>query len=367
MVIREPMLTWLRPLTLLSLSSALFITGALVGCFEDPVGNDGSAETGGACEPGQLECECLPNLTCFGVFECIQGLCVNPTSSGDGDPTTGDGDGDPTTGDGDGDPSTGDGDGDGDPSTGDGDGDGDPTTGDGDGDGDPTTGDGDGDGDGDPTTGDGDGDGDLTTGDGDGDEPGSVCGDGNLDVGEACDGGPLNGIELGLCNPECSGIVTQKAIVVPNDKHQGSLGGIAGADAKCPAGYKAMIADGVNRVASVTPNLGDGQVDWVLKPFTYYRNGANQLVFFTDGAALLGVQNNQTVPLANAITATDEGFGVWTGMLQNWTSDVDCNNWTIGTMASSGRSANPTGVTNFINNGGASQCQWERRLYCVQQ
>jgi hypothetical protein len=105
-------------------------------------------------------------------------------TSGDGDPDTGDGD--PDTGDGD--PDTGDGD----PDTGDGD----PDTGDGD----PDTGDGD------PDTGDGAPD----TDDGDPDE---LCGNGELDPGEECDGDDLDanscllrGYDGGTltCSAECT-------------------------------------------------------------------------------------------------------------------------------------------------------------------
>ncbi|EKO07525.1 PF07588 domain protein [Leptospira interrogans serovar Pyrogenes str. L0374] len=62
--------------------------------------------------------------------------------------------------------------------------------------------------------------------------------------------------------------------------HHGGLGGIYGADEWCmrkvPAdlkgspyySYKALLADGINRRASVTGNAGDGQINWVLQAST---------------------------------------------------------------------------------------------------
>ncbi|HWO14089.1 MAG TPA: DUF1554 domain-containing protein, partial [Polyangiaceae bacterium] len=114
---------------------------------------------------------------------------------------------------------------------------------------------------------------------------------------------------------------------------------IAGADAVCAgdfgAGYKALIV-GASRRATLTPFAGDAQLDWVLKPYTYYLNEQQQLVWITDSVALLGASGGRQqpllAPLFESTPLNGGGEFPWSGYDTNWTTTADtCNSWTIGT------------------------------------
>lgn len=123
------------------------------------------------------------------------------------------------------------------------------------------------------------------------------CGDGKKNGSEACDSGSGN-TDLGSCNPECSGFYEKKYLRTTNTSYvAGSIGGIAGADAKCAAefgnGWKALIV-GTGRRATVTPLVGDGAKDWVIHKYThYYSYYADALLWRTDALPLLGVRNGK--------------------------------------------------------------------------
>lgn len=108
--------------------------------------------------------------------------------------------------------------------------------------------------------------------------------------------GTCDGIPNGGCN--CGTMLTNGTEVCKEvrrslDVHGSNLGGIGGADSICAGdfgtGWKALLV-GTSRRASVTPFVGDGQLDWVLRPNTYYFNEREQLVWQTDASALLGVR-----------------------------------------------------------------------------
>ena len=97
---------------------------------------------------------------------------------------------------------------------------------------------------------------------------------------EVCDDGDENGTGDGNCAPDCSTTVQTKVVrlnVLASTDMDGNMGGadaptmldVGCVDSGLP-GYRAMFADGVARRASITPNAGDGQVDWVLQPWTRY-------------------------------------------------------------------------------------------------
>ncbi|EMJ92355.1 PF07588 family protein [Leptospira kirschneri str. JB] len=124
--------------------------------------------------------------------------------------------------------------------------------------------------------------------------------------------------------------------------HNANFGGIAGADAFCqnhiPSNipntgqYKAMIVDGVNRVATtVGPNSTAGQKDWVFQPNQQYRraeDGAN--VMFTNSSGMIDFQSGKR--LENSFTQVKES-GQWTSLNTNWTTWISngypstCNSW----------------------------------------
>ncbi len=170
-------------------------------------------------------------------------------------------------------------------------------------------------------------------------EPPAECGDGVVEDGEICDDGVNAGADVGDCAPDCSTEVEIREIVLSSETFTGDLAGagpgsiIENVDDGCPFGYRAMFSDGADRIATVTGNTGDGQVDWVLRPWTAYVNEDGDLLAITDGAALLGVHGGVFMNLENAVDPGNNG-GAWTGMNQDWTAmpaNENCNNWTNAT------------------------------------
>jgi Protein of unknown function (DUF1554) len=167
------------------------------------------------------------------------------------------------------------------------------------------------------------------------------CGDGKVnDVGEICDDGTNNGFALGDCNPACSGLVKERKIRTTEAfTISGEISGVEDADIICEtyvgSAYRALIVDGQTRVASTTSYHGDGQVGWVLLPYTRYVNAAGNLVWVTDSVALLGVRNGTTSPLLEPVVAGQ--FSVaWGGYEADWTTSTDnCRRWSSGDKADS--------------------------------
>ncbi len=171
---------------------------------------------------------------------------------------------------------------------------------------------------------------------------GGVCGDSNVDPGEACDDGVNAGMTVGDCAPDCSKLVDKKFIRVSkeNSTISGLVPGntpkdkIASLDAICAndfgADYRAMFAIDGARKASNTANTGDGAVDWVLQPWTEYHNDDGKLVWRTDEVALLGVDNGFSAALLSPIQAMP-AFNVATGMNPDWATLTDsaknCSDW----------------------------------------
>jgi hypothetical protein len=157
-----------------------------------------------------------------------------------------------------------------------------------------------------------------------------------------------DGIANGGCN--CGSMVTNGTEVCREvrrslDVHGSNLGGIAGADSICSgdfgAGWKALLV-GTSRRASVTPFLGDGQLDWVLRSNTYYFNEREQLVWQTDASALLGVragrQQSLLAPLFDTTPLNGGGSYPWSGYRPDWTTITQstCSSWTSIDLAQSG-------------------------------
>ncbi|UMQ57286.1 endostatin-like outer membrane lipoprotein LenD [Leptospira interrogans] len=167
--------------------------------------------------------------------------------------------------------------------------------------------------------------------------------------------------------------------------HHGGLGGIYGADEWCmrkvPAdlkgspyySYKALLADGINRRASVAGNAGDGQINWVLQANTVYSQA-------TTGTPTIGTTNSKklfTFPLTNKIRSdsiTDLGGVTWTGLNPNWTTaPYNCNNWTDGADINAGTIGNYNSITSdaIFNSAlivpGLATCSSGGKLYCVEQ
>jgi hypothetical protein len=212
-------------------------------------------------------------------------------------------------------------------------------------------------------------------------EPPAECGNGVVEDGENCDDGVNAGADVGDCAPDCSTEVEIREIVLSSELFTGDLAGagpgsvIENADDGCPFGYRAMFADGADRIASVTANTGDGQVDWVLRPWTAYVNEDGDLLAITDAAALLGVHDGVFANLTNAIDPGNNG-GTWTGLNQDWTAmpaNENCNNWTNATNSYQMMQGISGQVTpGFLRQSqdftyGCSDQGFTRPLYCAEE
>jgi len=204
------------------------------------------------------------------------------------------------------------------------------------------------------------------------------CGDGFIQPGEMCDMGENNGMPmLQACASDCQKTFEHVLeIRVTNAKYQGTLEGVFGADARCeeafgnlPGAWKALIADGVDRIASATSWSGEGQsIEWVLRPYAIYMNiGQDQnkkLIGVTGKERLLG---REGVDLFNPIGLL--GAEVWTGLNSDWTSsEVDCDDWkskAVENKGSVGQAFAKNGT--YLNLQEDRVCSETRHLYCVQQ
>ncbi|MCE9501119.1 MAG: DUF1554 domain-containing protein [Leptospira sp.] len=143
----------------------------------------------------------------------------------------------------------------------------------------------------------------------------------------------------------------------------------AGADAFCNSdtgkpttrNYKALIVDSANRIASVTPFTGAGQVDWVFFPDTDY--------FRSDGVTpVLKTNSNGIFLFGTLANAVDSSGQYYTGLTADWTSSLvgTCSDWSdhAGGNANAGQ-AIQTG-SGFINQTFVS-CTSGNQLLCVEQ
>lgn len=164
-----------------------------------------------------------------------------------------------------------------------------------------------------------------------------------------------------------------KKIFVTSSSYNGNMGGVAGVDARCMSDvnypgsgtYRALIADGANRVACTTANCSGGaseNVDWVLEPYTTYVRSSGGATLFQTNAAGIFVFGAMT----NSFTGTAQTY--YSGLNGDWTTAIGltCSQWT--STAGNFR----YGVGNATNSQsiamGALSCAdnfW--RLYCVEQ
>lgn len=174
----------------------------------------------------------------------------------------------------------------------------------------------------------------------------------------------LSGISTAITNRDY-----RKLIFVSN-LTQGNLGGISGADSFCNSdankpvntgSYKAFIVLPGFRVASVTANAGDGQIDWVLR--------ANQLYIRPDGTVIMtsnSVSLFTAFPLVNSVYTV--GDAIWTGFTSgsDWTAAGGCTGWTV-TGGNGPYSVGNVVTFESLLFGGSIVCTNNNRLYCVQQ
>ncbi|TGL44778.1 DUF1554 domain-containing protein [Leptospira perdikensis] len=149
----------------------------------------------------------------------------------------------------------------------------------------------------------------------------------------------------------------------------GGFGGVSGADAicasdiQCPPGSicKAMILNGTTRVASATANLGDGQIDWVLKPNAHY--------YLSDGVTLVSNTNGTSLFQFPFTTAVDSvNYGTWFGGVAGWIYDTNtsCFTWTAVVNTESGYILRTQQTSNLFL-GATYACNNLLKLLCVEQ
>ncbi|MCG6147848.1 DUF1554 domain-containing protein [Leptospira levettii] len=159
-------------------------------------------------------------------------------------------------------------------------------------------------------------------------------------------------------------------IIFPTTVGQiGALGGISGADSlcqanvNCPVGKicKAMMGDSsfLLRRASLSANIGDSQIDWVLKPYaSYYRLNRTDLIGTTTAASLF------TFNLTFAISGTSST--AWTGLNPDWTNNANsCTGWTVSGVSGYGgdTGSNTSSALGF----NSFSCGSALVHYCVEQ
>ncbi len=202
--------------------------------------------------------------------------------------------------------------------------------------------------------------------------PPGICGNGEMEAGEACDD-PEASLEVGACRPDCGGLIESRTIRLSNTSALGDLGEnpVATLDALCPGGYRAMFSDGENRRATTVGNGVFDPVDWVLEPYTAYLNADGALLWVTDEVALLGVRTGTAQPLLAPIVAfEDNPPGCFTGMNPDWTApaSANCQGWSS-TSASDDHNVGIPWVQDqgsFLNNGGLTPCNLPEHVYCVE-
>ncbi|TGM34007.1 DUF1554 domain-containing protein [Leptospira biflexa] len=167
------------------------------------------------------------------------------------------------------------------------------------------------------------------------------------------------------CYPEC----TNCLIFVTQNSYPANVGKLSNFDTFCKLDpnypgtgiFKAMVVDKLTRIASISDNSGDGQIDWVMRPNqTYYRNIST----------VIGTTNANGLLTTMTQTPTTSATVHWTGLSVFWTTQTDppCGNWSSNNVSMFGTTGNgfTLAPTSFISNSFQS-CSLTGRLTCVQQ
>jgi hypothetical protein len=178
-----------------------------------------------------------------------------------------------------------------------------------------------------------------------------------------------------VSNTSCSGTGSCKMFVSVANAVLNA--GISGLDNQCasdtnkPSGggtYKAMVADGTNRIACTTANCATGgtseHTDWVLKPNKEYRRA--------DGTTVVGTTTANGVfsfPLTSVVQTTVVGTNsTVTGISSSpaWTSSAsDCSNF-ANTGANTSNGLHDDATVNLLSIG-TSGCGNAMKIICVEQ
>ncbi len=156
-----------------------------------------------------------------------------------------------------------------------------------------------------------------------------------------------NAGNIALYSPQSTTTFAGKQIFVSSIGRDGNMGGVFGADDMCtidpdvPAlgTYKAMIVDGVIRIACTTADCLTGgsseNINWVLTPDTVYVHTDNTPIGTSNGNGIF------TFPLSSSFG--NSSVQTWTGMNADWKTGNTCTTWTVSTFP-------PFGAAGFDTN-----------------
>ncbi|MCT8334837.1 DUF1554 domain-containing protein [Leptospira sp. 85282-16] len=176
----------------------------------------------------------------------------------------------------------------------------------------------------------------------------------------------INDVEIN-CQASCLKCI----IFITQNGYPANVGKASNFDSSCHSdpnypgsgNYKAMVVDGISRRASITANIGDGQIDWVFK--------ANQAYIRPNGINIETSNANGlfTTSLATPITTISSDH--WTGLNLDWTSYLDgaCLKWTTISASELGNAgdAYTQDILTLTAGKGLQQCSVNRELVCVEQ
>lgn len=161
----------------------------------------------------------------------------------------------------------------------------------------------------------------------------------------------------------------------------GEANAIASADKLCntdsnkpnASSYKAMLVDGVNRVACTSAKCATSgsseHVDWIFRAnASYFRSDGATRVFKADANGVFDFGNYIDDLLENSFDTS--GTAYWTGLDSGWTSipgEMCGGSWDDGTIASSGDYGFGDRLNSGAIGGGLSTCENLRHLFCVEQ
>ncbi|TGM74037.1 DUF1554 domain-containing protein [Leptospira mtsangambouensis] len=169
------------------------------------------------------------------------------------------------------------------------------------------------------------------------------------------------------CQASCINCI----IFITQNAYPANVGKASNFDSSCHSdpnypgsgNYKAMVVDGLSRRASITQNVGDGQIDWVFK--------ANQAYIRPNGINIETSNANGlfTTSLSTPITTVSSDH--WTGLNFDWTSYLDgaCLKWTTNASYELGVAgdAYTQDILTLTAGKGLQNCSVNRELVCVEQ
>jgi hypothetical protein len=158
-------------------------------------------------------------------------------------------------------------------------------------------------------------------------------------------------------------------VFVTSTRHEGNLGGIAGADAVCAARAGAAGLRGTFR-AWLSDDTSSPATRFVHAPFAYVLLDGTELAASWSDLVGGGLSHHINV---TELGTTADGLGtVWTRTLPNGDAasfplGPDCRGWTEGSPNQFGTNGQHQGSLSLWSFLGASSCNARLRLYCFQQ